>query len=140
MGQKKGEKCQNSRVLDPAQVHFCHLTIEILEFMDPNCMMNMPSVLPIPYLQFIKLIPGGYHQPEGTAHIFYRLILVNDFLKAQFCHLSVVQRDGIEVIGIKPGILIPIMNTNLSVFVIYISYLRFKSLSFEICLNQVARL
>jgi hypothetical protein len=77
-------------VLDPAKIHFCHLVVEILKFMDPYRMMDMTSVLPIPDLKFIKLVRSRNHQSKWTAHILDLFIFINDLFKAQFRHLIVV--------------------------------------------------
>jgi hypothetical protein len=61
MDQKMGGKSQKSSVLDPAKVHFCHLTIEILELMHSDQMVNIPLVFPVPDVKFVKLVLGRYH-------------------------------------------------------------------------------
>src|SRR5664279_82219 len=132
------QKTLKKGYLHPAKVHFGHLAIEILEFMDPYRMVNMTPVFPIPDFKFTELVSGRDHQPEWSAHIFDRFVVINDLFKTHFGHLCIIQRYRIKIIWFKPVILVAVMDANLLVFMVNICNLAVKSLSIEIRLNNVS--
>jgi hypothetical protein len=114
--------------------------IEILKIVDPDGMMYMPVVFPVPDFQLPELSGGRYHDTEGSPHIFYCIIGIYLFFKAQFTELLVIYRNDIQVIGFKPVILLPMMHTNLPVFMVQFRYFPLKTLASEICLKNVPNL
>jgi hypothetical protein len=112
--------------------------VGILKFMDPDRMMDMAVVFPVPDLEIIEQITCGYHNPEGSPYIFNRLVLIYVLFKAQFLQLGVVYRNGIEVPGFIPVLLVPIMDANLLVFMVEFRYFRIESLPAKIRLNEVS--
>jgi len=108
--------------------------------MDTDGMMYMPAIFPVPDLQLPKLTGGRYQDAERSPHIFNRIIGIYLFFKAQFTQLLVIYRYDIQVIGLKPVVLIPMMYTNLPVFMVQFRYFSFKTLTSEICLKNVPNL
>jgi hypothetical protein len=131
------QKTLKKGYLNPAKVHFGHLMIEILEFMDPYGMVNITPVFPVPDIKFAELASGRDHQPEWSTHIFDRFVVINDLFKTQSGHLCIIQRDGIEIICFKPIVLVAVMDAYLFVFMVNICNLPVKTLSPEIRLDNV---
>jgi hypothetical protein len=126
--------------LDPGKVHFGHLMIEILKIMDSDGMMYMAAVFPVPDFQLPELAGSRYKDAEGPPHIFNRIIRIHLFFKSQFTQLLVIYRNDIQVIGFKPVILVPVMHTNLPVFMVQFPHFSLKTLTSEICLKYVPNL
>jgi hypothetical protein len=106
--------------------------------MDSNGVVNVAPVLPIPDFQLVKLVRSSDEQAERPPHIFNRFIPVDEFFKAQFSQLLVIQGDHEQISWFKPVVLVPIVYTNLSVFMVQFGYNPVKSLTSEICLNDVS--
>ena len=103
--------------------------------MDPDRMMYMTAVLAIPDFQLPELAGSRYQDTEGSPHILNCIVGIHLFFKAQFNQLMIIYRYDIQVVGIKPVILIPLMNTYLLVFMVQFPYFTLKTLTTEICLE-----
>jgi hypothetical protein len=134
------QKTLKMSLLDPTEVNLCHLAIVILKFMNPDWMVQVAMVLSVPNFKFIKLARRRNQDPERTPHIFNRIIGIHLFFKAEFLQLDIINGNGVQVIDLKPVILISIVNAYLPVFMIDFSYLSVEAFSPKICLDNVTLL
>jgi hypothetical protein len=114
--------------------------VGILEFMDPDRVVDMAVVFPVPYLKIVEKVAGRNQNPEGSPYIFNCFVLIYVLFKTQFLQLGIVYRNGIEVPGFIPVLLVAVMDANLFVFMVEFRYFRIESLSAKIRLKEVSYL